>query len=69
MHASGTTLRQEIAHTGAKVGIAYFAGLDTDTTSRGFDTAAAREALGGSSGGKTLSGPPRFDWTPAIALL
>ena len=45
VHAFGTTLRQELAHTGAKVGIAYFAELDTDMTSRGFDTAAAREAL------------------------
>lgn len=57
VHAFGTTLRQELAHTGAKVGIAYFAELDTDMTSRGFDTAAAREALGRSLGGKTLSGP------------
>ncbi|HEY5854334.1 MAG TPA: SDR family NAD(P)-dependent oxidoreductase [Aldersonia sp.] len=58
VHAFGTTLRQEVAHTGAKVGIAYFAELDTDMTSRGFDTAAAREALSGASlGGKALSGP------------
>ncbi|UGT59342.1 SDR family NAD(P)-dependent oxidoreductase [Nocardia asteroides] len=42
----GNTLRNEIRHTGAKVGIAYFAELDTDMTSRGFGTAAARAILG-----------------------
>ncbi|WP_069165299.1 SDR family NAD(P)-dependent oxidoreductase [Nocardia altamirensis] len=45
----GNTLRIEVAHTGAKVGIAYFAELDTDMTSRGFGTDAARAALGRSA--------------------
>lgn len=47
-----TTLRQELRHTGARVGVASFAELDTDMTSRGFDTDAARTALSG----LTLSG-------------
>lgn len=45
----GHTLRHEIRHTGARVGIAYFAELDTDMTSRGFGTAAARAILGRST--------------------
>ncbi|GAA5046971.1 SDR family NAD(P)-dependent oxidoreductase [Nocardia callitridis] len=44
--ALGKTLRHEIKHTGAKVGIAYFAELDTEMTTRGFGTAAARRILG-----------------------
>jgi NAD(P)-dependent dehydrogenase (short-subunit alcohol dehydrogenase family) len=47
--ALGNTLRNEIRHTGAKVGIAYFAELDTDMTTRGFGTAAARAILGRST--------------------
>ncbi|MFI9405663.1 SDR family NAD(P)-dependent oxidoreductase [Nocardia sp. NPDC052316] len=46
VEALGHTLRIELKHTGAKVGIAYFAELDTDMTSRGFGTAAARAILG-----------------------
>ncbi|GAA5095689.1 SDR family NAD(P)-dependent oxidoreductase [Nocardia iowensis] len=42
----GHTLRIELKHTGAKVGVAYFAELDTDMTSRGFGTAAARAIIG-----------------------
>jgi hypothetical protein len=34
-------LRIELRHTGARVGVAYFAELDTDMTSRGFGTEAA----------------------------
>ncbi|MEV0296657.1 SDR family NAD(P)-dependent oxidoreductase [Nocardia sp. NPDC050710] len=45
----GHTLRNEIRHTGAKVGVAYFAELDTDMTTRGFGTAAARSILGRST--------------------
>ena len=33
--------------SGARVGVAYFAELDTDMTSRGFGTEAARSFLGG----------------------
>ncbi len=44
----GDSLRIELRPSGAKVGVAYFAELDTDMTSRGFATeAAARMPLGG----------------------
>jgi NAD(P)-dependent dehydrogenase (short-subunit alcohol dehydrogenase family) len=43
VEALGNTLRVEMRHTGAKVGVAYFAELDTDMTSRGFSTDAAKE--------------------------
>lgn len=44
----GDSLRIELRHTGARVGVAYFAELDTDMTTRGFSTqAAARMPLGG----------------------
>ena len=45
VEALGDTLRVELAPTGARVGVAYFAELDTDMTARGFDTDATR-ALG-----------------------
>lgn len=38
----GNTLRIELRPSGAKVGVAYFAELDTDMTRRGYDTRAAR---------------------------
>jgi NAD(P)-dependent dehydrogenase (short-subunit alcohol dehydrogenase family) len=41
VEALGDVLRMELAHTGAHVGVAYFAELDTDMTSRGFGTEAA----------------------------
>lgn len=47
VEALGNTLRAELAPTGARVGVAYFAELDTDMTSRGFGTEAARTFLGG----------------------
>ncbi|WP_433660855.1 SDR family NAD(P)-dependent oxidoreductase [Nocardia sp. CA-128927] len=49
VEALGNTLRIELEHTGAKVGVAYFAELDTDMTSRGFGTAAARAIIGRST--------------------
>jgi NAD(P)-dependent dehydrogenase (short-subunit alcohol dehydrogenase family) len=52
VEALGNTLRAELAPTGARVGVAYFAELDTDMTSRGFGTRAA-EVL---TGGGTVSG-------------
>lgn len=52
VEALATTLRQELHHTGARVGVASFAELDTDMTTRGFDTDAARAAMSG----LTLSG-------------
>lgn len=47
VEALGNTLRAELAPTGARVGVAYFAELDTDMTSRGFGTEAAKRFLGG----------------------
>ncbi|SUA74857.1 Ribitol 2-dehydrogenase [Nocardia otitidiscaviarum] len=44
--ALGNTLRIELRHTGARVGIAYFAELDTEMTGRGFGTEAAHAILG-----------------------
>lgn len=44
----GDSLRLELAPSGARVGVAYYAELDTDMTSRGFGTkAAARTPLAG----------------------
>ncbi|HEY2637732.1 MAG TPA: SDR family NAD(P)-dependent oxidoreductase, partial [Solirubrobacteraceae bacterium] len=44
----GDSLRIELRPTGARVGVAYYAELDTDMTARGFDTKAAkRMPLGG----------------------
>lgn len=44
----GDSLRIELRPSGARVGVAYFAELDTDMTTRGFSTeAAARMPLGG----------------------
>lgn len=49
VEALGNSLRIELRHTGARVGIAYFAELDTDMTSTGFGTEAARAILGRST--------------------
>lgn len=44
----GDSLRIELAPSGARVGVAYYAELDTDMTARGFATrAAARTPIGG----------------------
>jgi short-subunit dehydrogenase len=42
VEALGNTLRIELRPTGARVGVAYFAQLETDMTRRGFGTEAAR---------------------------
>jgi len=42
VEALADSLRIELASTGARVGVAYFAQLDTDMTSRGFGTEAAQ---------------------------
>lgn len=47
VEAMGNTLRKELQHTGAKVGIAYYSELDTDMTTRGFGTEASKKLLGG----------------------
>ena len=49
VEALGNTLRAEIRPSGARAGVAYFAELDRDMTSRGFDTKAAKSLLGGRS--------------------
>lgn len=49
VEALGDSLRQELRPSGARVGVAYFAELDTDMTSRGFGTEAARAFSGGGS--------------------
>lgn len=46
VEALGNTLRAELGPTGARAGVAYFAELDTDMTSRGFGTEAAARFLG-----------------------
>ncbi|MCW2991367.1 MAG: short-chain dehydrogenase/reductase [Solirubrobacterales bacterium] len=47
VEALGNTLRIELAPSGARVGVAYFAEIDTDMTSRGFGTEAAAELTKG----------------------
>ena len=42
VEALGNTLRIELRPSGARVGVAYFAELDTDMTRRGYATRAAR---------------------------
>lgn len=49
VEAMGDTLRIEMRPSGARVGVAYFAELDTDMTRRGFDTQAAAALTGGGS--------------------
>lgn len=46
VEALGNTLRIELGTTGARVGVAYFSELDTDMTTRGFGTEAARTMVG-----------------------
>ncbi|GAA2126169.1 SDR family NAD(P)-dependent oxidoreductase [Actinomadura napierensis] len=49
--ALGDTLRVELRPWGARAGVAYFAELDTDMTSRGFGTEAATTLSKGTRGG------------------
>ena len=46
VEALGDTLRVELRPSGARVGVAYFAELNTDMTSRGFATQAVKKMLG-----------------------
>ena len=43
VEALGDALRGELAPSGARVGVAYFAELETDMTKRGFGTEAAKQ--------------------------
>ena len=50
VEAFGDALRMEVAHTGTKVGVAYFSFIDTDMVRRGLDRPSAqraRERVGG----------------------
>jgi NAD(P)-dependent dehydrogenase (short-subunit alcohol dehydrogenase family) len=47
VEALGNTMRVELRPYGAKVGVAYFAEIDTDMTSRGFGTEAASKLMSG----------------------
>jgi NAD(P)-dependent dehydrogenase (short-subunit alcohol dehydrogenase family) len=44
VEALANSLRQEVAHTGAKVGVAYFSFIDTDMVRRGFASESGRRA-------------------------
>jgi NAD(P)-dependent dehydrogenase (short-subunit alcohol dehydrogenase family) len=44
VEALADALRPEIAHTGTKVGCAYFGFIDTDMVRKGFETESGREA-------------------------
>jgi short-subunit dehydrogenase len=44
VEAFGDALRAEIAHTGTKVGVAYFSFLDTDMVRKSFDRPSAQRA-------------------------
>lgn len=47
VEALGNTLRIELRPYGARVGVGYFAEIDTDMTSRGFGTEAAQTLISG----------------------
>ena len=57
VEALGDTLRVELAPAGARAGVAYFAELDTDMTTRGFGTEAAKRLLPGGRGAITGVAP------------
>lgn len=50
VEALGNTLRIELRPSGARVGVGYFAEIDTDMTSRGFGTEAAEMLTSGLPG-------------------
>jgi len=50
VEAIGNTMRIELRPSGARAGVAYFAELDTDMTSRGFGTEAAAKLMSGVPG-------------------
>jgi NAD(P)-dependent dehydrogenase (short-subunit alcohol dehydrogenase family) len=57
VEALGNTLRIELRASGARVGVGYFAELDTDMTSRGFGTEAATKLASASGGTLTRVAP------------
>ena len=56
VEALGDTLRIELRSSGARVGVAYFAELDTDMTRRGFGTRAATRASAAPPAGRAAVG-------------
>ena len=50
VHSLARTLRMELAHTGAKVGCAYFGFIDTDMTTHAFENPELRRARRGLPG-------------------
>jgi NAD(P)-dependent dehydrogenase (short-subunit alcohol dehydrogenase family) len=52
VEALGDAMRIELRSSGARVGVAYFAELETDMTSRGFGTEAARKLQSQIRGGR-----------------
>jgi NAD(P)-dependent dehydrogenase (short-subunit alcohol dehydrogenase family) len=58
VEALGNTYRIELRPSGARVGVGYFAEIDTDMTSRGFGTAAATKLTAGM---KTMSNVAPLD--------
>ncbi len=61
VEALGDTLRIELHATGARVGVAYFAELDTDMTARGFETRAAKNLLRARPGSGVAPLEPAID--------
>jgi NAD(P)-dependent dehydrogenase (short-subunit alcohol dehydrogenase family) len=61
VEALGDTLRIELRPSGARVGVAYFAELDTDMTSRGFSTRAAHSLLRARPGNHVAPLEPAID--------
>ena len=59
--AFGDALRVEVAHTGTRVGVAYFSLIETDMVRRGFDRPSAK------LGQKKLGGP-FSSWAPISAV-
>lgn len=55
VEALGDTLRIELAPSGARVGVGYFAELQTEMTDRGFGTDAARHLLRSARFGRRVS--------------
>ncbi len=60
VEALGDTLRAELRPSGARVGVAYFAELDTDMTSRGFGTQAAAALTHGGAAAFSRVAPLRL---------
>lgn len=59
VEAMGNTLRQELRPSGARVGVAFYSELDTEMTSRGFGTEAAKALLGRHTSLSGVSSLPR----------